>query len=97
MGRYSGIKGDFHGHSPDWVILWVVDPQFVPSSRAEEADRRYPSGAAHLDILRLYDELAILFSLLLLTLLFRRSVSQVLTSAIAADDATMSIAVVPTV
>jgi hypothetical protein len=28
VGRYSDIQGDLHGHSPDWVIQWVVDPQF---------------------------------------------------------------------
>jgi hypothetical protein len=97
VGRYSGIKSDLHGCSPDWVILRGIDLQFVPSSSTEEVDKRYPNDAARLDILRLHDELAILFSLLLLTLLFRRSVSQVLTSEIAANDATMSIAVDPTV
>jgi hypothetical protein len=63
-GRYSGIQGDLHGHSPDWDFLWIV----VPSSSAEETDRHNPSEAAHRDILRLYDELAILFSSLLLTI-----------------------------
>jgi hypothetical protein len=97
VGRHSDVQSDFHGHSPDWGFLWVVVPQLVLSSSAEEVDTRYPSDVVRLDILRLHDELAILFSLLLLTFLFRKSVSQVLTSAIAADDATTSIAVDPTV
>jgi hypothetical protein len=66
VGRYSGIKGDFHGHSPDWVIPGVVGPRSVPSSSAEETDRCNPSDAAHRNILRLRDELAILFSCFLL-------------------------------
>src|SRR3990172_9356759 len=42
VGRYSGIKSDFHGHSPDWVIPGVVGPRSVPSSSAEETDRWNP-------------------------------------------------------
>jgi hypothetical protein len=44
-------------------------PQFVPSSSAAETGRHNPSDAAHQDILQLCDELAILFSRLLLDLL----------------------------
>jgi len=67
VGRYSGIKGDFHGLSPDWVIPEVVGLRsVVPSSSTEETDRCNPSNAAHQNILRLHDELAILFSYSLL-------------------------------
>ena len=66
VGRYSGIKGDFHGHSPDWVIPGVVAPRSAPSSSAEQTDRCSPSDVAHRNILRLRDELAILFSYFLL-------------------------------
>ena len=67
VSRYSCIKGDFHGRSPVWVILGIVFLQFVvPSSSAKETDRCNPNVFAHRGILRLSDELAILFSYLLL-------------------------------
>jgi hypothetical protein len=66
VGRYSGIKGDFHDHSPAWVDPEVVLPRFVPSSSAEETGRCNPNEVAHRGILRLCDELAILFSYTLL-------------------------------
>jgi hypothetical protein len=66
VGRYSGIKGDLHGHSPDWVIPGKVAPRSAPSSSAEETDRCSPSGVAHRNILRLRDQLAILCSYFLL-------------------------------
>jgi putative transposase len=66
VGRYSGIKGDLHDHSPDWVIPGDVVPRSAPSSSAEETDKCNPNEVAHRNILRLYDELAILFSYALL-------------------------------
>jgi hypothetical protein len=66
VGRYSGINGDLHGHSPEWVIPGDVAPQSAPSSSAEETDRYNPNEVAHRNILRLRDELAILFSFFLL-------------------------------
>ena len=69
VGRYSGVEGDLHGLSPDWVILWAVDPWFVPSSSAAETGRYSPSDAVHRNTLRLCDELAILFSCLLLNII----------------------------
>jgi len=69
IGRYSGVEGDLHAHSPDWLILWALDPRFGPSSSAEEVDRCDPNEVGHQDILRLRDELAILSSSLLLDMI----------------------------
>jgi hypothetical protein len=66
VGRYSCIKGDFHGHSPDRVIPGIVVLRFVPSSSAVGTDRCNPNAFVHRGILQLRDELAILFSCFLL-------------------------------